>query len=260
MAVGSISWRKENYGLMPTLKYVMMDKLKSRNTPSSSEIPVVSAVSELLDWLAPHHSQLNYFFQDDKRQIERAFITQIDREVESGKSFKFKSQSDKLSTARLDVLHAVLLSKKMDLIIETGTQNAFSAWYICELLERLNIKEECKFYSFDVEQNDRMDVEDESTFVVLQSPTRDNFRKMSLQLVSKQEKVLFFHDSDHSYENMIFEFSWAWDQLKSEVLVSDDVHNNSAFMDFFRNRKAQTIFCELETGKVIGIAIRSQNN
>lgn len=43
---------------------------------------------------------------------------------------------------------------------------------------------------------------------------------------------VFFHDSNHSYENMKFEFATAWPFINREgLLVSDDVNSNSAFTE-----------------------------
>lgn len=45
----------------------------------------------------------------------------------------------------------------------------------------------------------------------------------------------FFHDSEHSYECMWFEFTHAYAALRGGgVLISDDVNKNSAFFDFAR--------------------------
>ena len=47
---------------------------------------------------------------------------------------------------------------------------------------------------------------------------------------------MFFHDSDHSYENMLKEFQIAWAGLRpSGVLYADDVEWNSALRDFSRS-------------------------
>ena len=46
---------------------------------------------------------------------------------------------------------------------------------------------------------------------------------------------LFFHDSEHTYENMLFEYRVAWEHLgQGGALISDDVHLNQAFTDFCR--------------------------
>lgn len=44
---------------------------------------------------------------------------------------------------------------------------------------------------------------------------------------------IFFHDSDHSYEHMLFEFETVFPHLaKSGILLSDDVDKNEAFSEF----------------------------
>jgi predicted O-methyltransferase YrrM len=46
---------------------------------------------------------------------------------------------------------------------------------------------------------------------------------------------LFFHDSAHSYHNMMTEYQWAWGRLdRGGLIVSDDIQLNSAFSDFRR--------------------------
>lgn len=46
---------------------------------------------------------------------------------------------------------------------------------------------------------------------------------------------IFYHDSDHSYENMMWEFETAWPKIKEGgVLISDDVLDNRSFFDFCR--------------------------
>jgi predicted O-methyltransferase YrrM len=65
---------------------------------------------------------------------------------------------------------------------------------------------------------------------------------------------IFLHDSDHSYENMMWEFEAAWPKVRDGgLLVSDDVLANTAFVDFCRNES-------LEHERVfnLGIARRSQ--
>lgn len=46
---------------------------------------------------------------------------------------------------------------------------------------------------------------------------------------------IFLHDSDHSYENQIFEYKWAWEHLPpGGLLVSDDIYweNGKAWFEF----------------------------
>lgn len=54
------------------------------------------------------------------------------------------------------------------------------------------------------------------------------------KLLSKLGEIdIFFHDSMHTYRNMLFEFETAWPFLKKGgFIVSDDVLTNNAFYDF----------------------------
>lgn len=53
-------------------------------------------------------------------------------------------------------------------------------------------------------------------------------------LLKQLDRVdIFFHDSDHSYENMTWEFETAWAKIKPRgLLLTDDTLANSAFFDF----------------------------
>jgi len=44
---------------------------------------------------------------------------------------------------------------------------------------------------------------------------------------------MFLHDSEHTYEHMMFEFGAAWPKLREGgLMVADDVRLNSSFQDF----------------------------
>lgn len=60
------------------------------------------------------------------------------------------------------------------------------------------------------------------------------------------EVDLFFHDSEHSYKNMMFEYNWARDHIKKPgIICSDDTQWNSAFDDF---RKAYSEIEDMSLG------------
>lgn len=52
-----------------------------------------------------------------------------------------------------------------------------------------------------------------------------------------EEKIdLFFHDSEHSYENMLFELDWGYNHLnKGGIIGADDYDWNDAFNDFLKS-------------------------
>jgi len=65
-------------------------------------------------------------------------------------------------------------------------------------------------------------------------------------LLSKLDSIdIFLHDSEHTYENMYFEYSAAWQFLRKDgILISHDITSNKAFFDFAHkvNRKPIHMF------------------
>ena len=58
--------------------------------------------------------------------------------------------------------------------------------------------------------------------------------KLEETLRSKKTIDVFLHDSLHTYKNMLFEYNTAWSFIKkSGFLISDDVPENNAFLDFY---------------------------
>lgn len=53
---------------------------------------------------------------------------------------------------------------------------------------------------------------------------------------------IFFHDSQHTYDTMMFEYETAWPYLRrGGLLLSDDVNWNNAFTDFANEVGAEYI-------------------
>ena len=51
-----------------------------------------------------------------------------------------------------------------------------------------------------------------------------------------KEVDIFLHDSEHSYENMYWEYKTAWNHIrKGGLLLSHDISQNSAFRDFAKH-------------------------
>jgi len=72
----------------------------------------------------------------------------------------------------------------------------------------------------------------------------DTKKTLKLHLERLNEIDFFIHDSDHSYQHMMFEFNTAWDHIKiGGLLISDDVFTNKSFQDFskFIGRKPNYI-------------------
>ena len=63
------------------------------------------------------------------------------------------------------------------------------------------------------------------------------------QLLKEVKKVdIFLHDSEHSYKNMMFEFSTVWNYITDKgLLLSHDTNWNDSFKDFSRKVNCKPI-------------------
>jgi hypothetical protein len=67
---------------------------------------------------------------------------------------------------------------------------------------------------------------------------------------------MFFHDSDHSFENMRYEFECVWKFTNVQCLISDDVEFNSAFVVFCEKHHLTPLFFKLDFGPLVGFVLR----
>jgi len=67
-------------------------------------------------------------------------------------------------------------------------------------------------------------------FEFVEIGTRSDFS----DLVERLDKVdLFYHDSDHTYDHQLFEYSTVWEKMpRGGILVSDDINGSYACLDF----------------------------
>jgi hypothetical protein len=63
---------------------------------------------------------------------------------------------------------------------------------------------------------------------------------------------VFFHDSLHTYEHMMFEFKTAWPKIKKNgILISDDIHLNNSFIDFCKAVKCKPVILSANLGIIV---------
>lgn len=68
------------------------------------------------------------------------------------------------------------------------------------------------------------------------------------------EVEIFYHDSEHSYNNMMFEYEWAFQHLrKGGILASDDISWNDAWDDFLIGHTDLSRFLN---DRSLGIAVK----
>src|SRR3989338_10130268 len=76
------------------------------------------------------------------------------------------------------------------------------------------------------------------------------------KLLNTLEKIdIFFHDSLHTFKNMMFEFETTWPFIKKNgYLISDDILSSGAFHKFSISKNTQPIIVAQEfSSTVIGV-------
>ena len=137
-------------------------------------------------------------------------------------------------------LYAVVRAFKPEVIVETGVASGISSAHI---LRALAANGSGTLYSIDlpnVQQHSGLPEGRTSGWIVPDS-LRGRWKlrlgdtwKLLPELLGTLDRVdLFLHDSDHSYEAMIFEFEQAFPRLEQGgLLLSDDTHLHTAWDDF----------------------------
>lgn len=133
-------------------------------------------------------------------------------------------------------LYAFIRSIKPKTILETGVANGFSTHIILDALNRNN-KGKC--YSVEVSDDvgNLLTDKDKKRWVLNVGEPK----KGLTDLLHKLDDIdIFIHDSDHSYENMKFEFEAVFDKLSAiSYIMSDDAHGNNAFVEMYNKIHAK---------------------
>lgn len=166
------------------------------------------------------------------------------------------------SVLRAPAFYAICRILKPEIIVETGVADGFSSAYILFALQE-NAKG--KLYSIDLpNQPGQVLSEGRSTGWLVDAGLRSRWNliiglskeKLPPLLKDLKEIDIFYHDSDHSYENMMFEFTVSKKFISpSGIIISDDVTDNKSFYDFCRVNSYRTI-----TLFKTGVARRSPDN
>lgn len=153
-------------------------------------------------------------------------------------------------------LYGYVRLAKPDTVVETGVASGRSSTAI---LEAMNKNEKGKLHSIDLFQKYEGDKpetyvtsegnQENTAFIpdgkmpgwLVPDEYRDRWNLIIGDVKDKLPQLMkdlgevdcFYHDSEHSYENMSFEFNTAWPKIKKGgLLVCDDYKWNQAFNDF----------------------------
>jgi len=148
------------------------------------------------------------------------------------------------SKLRGPIVYTCVRAIKPSIAVETGVASGSSSYYILQAME-LNRKG--NLYSIDLPNMNPGALIPSEKSVGWMIP-RELKHRWHLTLGRSQEKLtellqklktidMFLHDSEHTYETMMFEYETAWLHLREgSVLLSDDIHWNRAFYEFVKNK------------------------
>ena len=159
------------------------------------------------------------------------------------------------------LLYAICKTIKPDKIIETGVAYGLSSSYILKALDENN---KGTLYSIDATFKPW-----ESEQMIGSAIPKNLRNRWKLAFGTSSEKLapllkslgtidIFFHDSLHTYKNMIFEYETAWPYIKDEgLLFSDDILVNNAFYDFNQNKKTKSFILSSNTNSSFGVLLKN---
>lgn len=152
-----------------------------------------------------------------------------------------------------ELLYALVRKFCPTVVVETGVAAGVSSAYILQAMEDNKYGH---LYSIDLPnalpEEHHLPKDERSGFVVPHYLRQrwtlwiGKTEHLLEPLLFKTGKVdIFVHDSEHSYQNMCFEYNMVWDYIKNGgLLVSHDINMNKAFRDFVKshNKKFDEIY------------------
>src|SRR3990172_3991420 len=155
------------------------------------------------------------------------------------------------------LLYYLVKFSQPDVVVETGVANGFSSSYLLLALDSLN---KGKLISID--------------YLVMPWHTREKVGQAIPQSLKKWHEIIignslieisklktrikqfdiFMHDSSHTYKHMMEEYQISWPHLKNGgYLLSDDVSQNDAFLEFADKVGRQSLIIQKDNQSHFGI-------
>jgi len=242
---GSITWKLFNYGVLATFRYLLFEKFHLSSKAKQVQPKIISEI-DLTTFFVVDQKILKFlsnFYDEFIIACEKRFL---------GSKIKTDVISQIECKNRLWCIGFVLYKFRPNLYVETGTQHGISAEFAVQFSKAIDL--DLAVVSFDVNSNALMFTDYGFKQIMLKKPVRKNFLKYLNKFKDKYSKIVFFHDSDHSYENMFSEFTAAWKILKPVAILSDDVNLNKSFSDFCRSKDLYFIEFSLGHGNSVGFS------
>jgi predicted O-methyltransferase YrrM len=166
-----------------------------------------------------------------------------------------------LSPLRGPIVYVCIRALKPAIMVETGVASGSSTAYI---LQGMELNKRGVLYSVDLPNADQGALVPENRETGWLVPPGLKYR-WRLALGRSRETLpmllhdlgdidAFLHDSEHTYDVMMFEYKTVWPYLKTGgLLLSDDIHWNGAFSDFVGNEQQKRWMAFDGLGAIIAV-------
>jgi len=141
--------------------------------------------------------------------------------------------------ANVDLFYVLIRILKPQIVIETGVATGSSTSLH---LAAIHVNKCGRLISVDLPPETgrggmNYDIDPKDRAIMVPDKFKDGWEFITGDCTKELPKLQhcdhFFHDSDHSYAHMVFEYAWAT-KAGAKVIVSDDVSQNEAFFRFFK--------------------------
>lgn len=232
-------------------RYDVLHDSKNKKVVHQFENPT-SKFDDVVRNLFPAANYSIIEFKKNLKQLEdhvNQFFLRLENEEypSKAKPYPFIYALDSSSRFLLYVLCRILKPEK---IVETGVAYGLGSSYI---LQALHENKKGKLYSIDSVFGPWESKQMIGTVIPDYLRERWNLiygsssQKLKKLLTSLSTIDIFFHDSLHTYRNMMFEFNTAWPFISDKgLLLSDDISANNAFYEFCSKRNLKPIIFSQE--------------
>jgi cephalosporin hydroxylase len=160
-----------------------------------------------------------------------------------------------------ELVYAVTRAVQPDAVIETGVATGVTSAYA---LAALADNQKGVLHSIDLPPSEMLDAGTVGAAIPSNLRSRWEYhwgsakRLLPQVLTSTVGRRIFIHDSDHSYDHMMWELRTAWSVLSDgDAVICDDTHYHSAFVDFARSvGKEPTTFMQTQKNGTGGLLLR----
>ncbi len=202
---------------------------------------------DILDSLS-HSAVARTLRIDEKalRKIENEFDTSVLTDLERA----FRTNSDDTPYNSLRELYCLTRLTGARTVVETGVAGGFSS---AAFLTALEANGDGCLHSIELPNRLRVGWAIPARLKSIWDLRLGSSEELLGYLLEELGSIdIFMHDSNHTYETMMFEFETAWPKIASAgLLISDDIHWNSAFFDFCRAVHRRPTFLDPKRSAVI---------